>query len=71
LVHELCVPSSKHNKFDKVVLESKEDIKKRGEASPDNADSLCTTFAAYIAPVKRDPVPAQPTPMYTNDSWMG
>lgn len=53
LAHDLCVPSSRHDRRDKVVLESKEDIKKRGEASPDDADALCTTFAAPVAVSKK------------------
>ena len=35
------------------MLESKEDLEKRGEASPDNADSLALTFA--VRPGPRDP----------------
>jgi len=71
LAHDLCVPSSKHNKRDQVLLESKEEIKKRGEASPDDADALCNTFAAAIAPKKTAPPPQPPVTYYSNDSWMG
>jgi len=72
LAHDLCLPSSRHNKRDQVILESKEDIKKRGESSPDNADALCTTFAAPVAPVQV-PVPPTPPPPggYTPESYMG
>jgi hypothetical protein len=37
-----------------VVLESKESLKKRGVASPDDADALCLTFAAPVAVVAPD-----------------
>lgn len=36
------------------MLESKDDLEKRGEASPDNADSLALTFA--VRPGPRDPL---------------
>lgn len=37
--------------IEKITLEPKEDMKKRGLRSPDNADSLCLTFARYVAPL--------------------
>lgn len=39
-----------HNKSDQMVLESKEDMKKRGLNSPDIADGLALTFAFPVAP---------------------
>lgn len=33
-----------------IRLEKKDDMKKRGLASPDNADALCLTFAYAVAP---------------------
>jgi phage terminase large subunit len=39
-----------------LVLESKEDMRKRGVASPDNADSLALSFAVAV-PVRRDWAP--------------
>lgn len=70
LAHDLSVPGSKHNKNDRVLLESKEDIKKRGEASPDNGDALACTFSVAIAP---KPIGFQPPKQYyyNNNSWMG
>lgn len=38
-----------------IQLERKEDMKKRGEASPDSADALALTFAQEIAPPKLIP----------------
>ena len=39
-----------HNKRDEIQLESKEDMKKRGLASPDFGDALCLTFAFPVTP---------------------
>lgn len=39
-----------HNKKDQLMLESKEDMKKRGLASPDQADAFVMTFAYPVAP---------------------
>ena len=39
-----------HNKKDQMILESKEDMKKRGLASPDHGDSFVMTFAYPVAP---------------------
>jgi hypothetical protein len=51
---ELTAPGYTHDKRDRVVLESKESLKKRGVASPDDADALCLTFAAPVAVVAPD-----------------
>jgi hypothetical protein len=47
---DLCVPTFKMNRADKFELESKDDIKKRGQKSPDLADALALTFALPVAP---------------------
>lgn len=39
-----------HNKKDQLILESKEEMKRRGLASPDYADALAMTFAYPVAP---------------------
>ena len=39
-----------HGRSDALVLESKEDMKKRGLASPDDADAFVLTFAMPVAP---------------------
>lgn len=38
-----------HNRRDQLQLESKDEMKGRGEASPDDADALATTFAMPVA----------------------
>jgi hypothetical protein len=35
-----------------MVLESKADMQKRGQASPDDGDALALTFAAVVAPAE-------------------
>lgn len=40
-----------HDKRDRLLLESKESMKKRGLASPDDGDALAMSFAFPIAPV--------------------
>ena len=42
---DLTGPGYRHDKKDRVLLESKEDMKKRSLASPDDGDALCLTFA--------------------------
>lgn len=45
---ELTGPGFKHNAQSAIVLESKEDMKKRGIMSPNHADALATTFAQAV-----------------------
>ena len=47
---ELTAPEFHHDRWDKIVLESKDDMKERGEVSPDVADALCMSFAYPVAP---------------------
>jgi hypothetical protein len=46
---DLCGPQFGHNKQDQLVLEAKENMKKRGLHSPDAADALALTFARPVA----------------------
>ena len=46
---ELTTRQYTHNAKDQLVLERKEDMKKRGLASPDNGDALALTFAMPVA----------------------
>lgn len=46
---DLQAPGLRQENKQRVWLESKEDIKKRGEKSPDHADALCLTFAQSVA----------------------
>ena len=54
---DLSGPGYKINATDKLVLESKEDMAKRGVTSPDDADALALTFAAAVGVGRR----ARPT----------
>jgi hypothetical protein len=49
---DLTAPGYKHDKSDRLVLESKEDMKKRDLDSPDYGDALALTFAQNVAPQK-------------------
>lgn len=49
---DLCGPDYGYTMTGKLILERKEDMKKRGLASPDDADALALTFAAPVAPRK-------------------
>lgn len=50
LENDLTGPGADRNRREQLVLESKQDMVKRGIASPDNADALALTFAAHVAP---------------------
>lgn len=47
----LTAPGYHINRANKLVLESKADMAKRGEASPDDGDALALTFAQPVAPL--------------------
>jgi hypothetical protein len=47
---DLTGPGYRHDKQDRLLLESKEDMKRRGLASPDDGDALGLTFAQVVAP---------------------
>ena len=47
---DLCSPDYGYTMTGKLILERKEDMRKRGLASPDDADALALTFAAPVAP---------------------
>jgi len=56
---DLTAPGYHLNKQDQLVIEAKEEMAKRGVASPDDGDALALTFAAVIKPTKK------PTAGYT------
>jgi len=67
---DLTGPGCDRNRSDKLVLESKQDMLKRGVASPDEADSLALTFAHHVAP----PEATDHADRFRNSmagSWMG
>jgi hypothetical protein len=49
---DLTGPGYHHDKLDRLVLESKEDMKKRELSSPDYGDALALTFAQPVAPAR-------------------
>ena len=67
---DLTGPGYHHNRSDQLVLESKEDMKKRGLDSPDHGDALALTFAR---PVIAQPKPAAGSARAFTGSggWMG
>jgi hypothetical protein len=50
LADDLTGPEYAFNRDNKVLLESKDDMKARGLASPDDGDALALTFAMPVAP---------------------
>lgn len=57
---DLTSPGYKHDKRDRVLLESKEDMKKRGVDSPDDGDALALTFAQVVRMDAPRPQPYRP-----------
>ena len=51
LAGELSAPGYKYDSEARIALEKKEEMRKRGVASPDSADALSLTFAMPIAPL--------------------
>jgi hypothetical protein len=54
---DLTGPGYSHDKHDRVLLESKEDMKERGLDSPDDADALALTFAQQVSAFAESPRP--------------
>lgn len=50
LREEICAPEYGYNVRNEIQLERKEDMKRRGKASPDIADALALTFAYPVIP---------------------
>jgi hypothetical protein len=48
LAGQLSAPKYKFDSAGRIVIESKEEMKKRGVDSPDRADALCLTFYSRI-----------------------
>jgi len=47
-------------RYGTIFLESKEDLKKRGLASPDKGDALCMSFGVKLAPKQKQKPPSRP-----------
>lgn len=54
---DLTGPGYFHDKGDRLLLESKEQMKKRGLDSPDDGDALALTFAQVVHPAANKPAP--------------
>ena len=65
---DLTAPGYHINRQNQLVIEAKEQIQKRGVASPDDADSLCLTFAA---PVLSKPITAEMLRPTSQRPWSG
>jgi phage terminase large subunit len=52
MVADLAGPGYHINRSNLLVLESKADMQKRGQASPDDGDALALTFAQPVEPVE-------------------
>lgn len=52
---DLAGPGYHHDKRDRILLESKEDMQKRGLDSPDDGDALALTFAYPVAKLELGP----------------
>ena len=71
LAADLAGPCLVSDKQQRIKLEDKELMKKRGLDSPDDADALALTFAMTVAPKQPEPIP-EPTYMgERSEGWMG
>ena len=52
MASDLAGPGYHINRSNLLVLESKADMQKRGQASPDDGDALALTFAQPVAPAE-------------------
>lgn len=67
---DLTAPGYHHDRQDRVVLESKEAMKKRDVGSPDDADALALTFAAPVQVSRRKPANRSTPPFEGAGGWM-
>lgn len=51
---DACAPGYKYDSLSRVLLESKDDIRKRGLRSPDEWDAVALTFAEPVAPANTE-----------------
>lgn len=68
LADDLIGPEYGFDAQNRIQLEKKDDMKKRGLASPDSADALALTFARPVSPEAREPLP--PPRIAPNAGWM-
>jgi hypothetical protein len=53
---DLTGPGYKHDSRDRLLLESKEQMKARGVDSPDDGDALALTFAMPVGRLETEPL---------------
>lgn len=68
---DLTAPEYGFSAKQQIQLERKEDMKKRGLASPDRGDMLAMTFAVKVAPKPKIVIPEPMTLGEANTSWLG
>jgi hypothetical protein len=56
--------------IDRLVLESKADLQRRGETSPDDADAFVLTFARTVAPPQPEHHPQPRERRHSHYEWM-
>jgi hypothetical protein len=75
LAAQLCLPGYHINSAGKLVIESKQSLIERGEASPDDADAFCLTFASNVVLPARTSVEPPHVGVLagggTDGGWMG
>lgn len=59
---DACSTGFKYDTNSRLLMESKEDMRKRGIRSPDEWDAVILTFAEPVAPPKEKPAPLAPRP---------
>jgi hypothetical protein len=67
---DLTAPQYGFSNKGQIQLEKKEDMKKRGLASPDLGDALAMTFAVEVRPKPQESFMRPWRPIGGNDSWM-
>jgi hypothetical protein len=68
---DLTAPGLREDLQQRVWLESKKDMRARDVPSPDEADSLCLTFAQTVAKVKKEAPVVMPQFHGLPQGWMG
>lgn len=72
LATQLGLPGYHINRQNKLVIESKADLQKRGESSPDDGDAFVLTFARHVSPEGADQDTSwKPAPPPAGRSWAG
>ncbi len=67
---DLISPEYSFTVSGKIQLEAKEDMRRRGLASPDLGDALALTFAMPVIPARSITAPKQPADQFSAYDWM-